>query len=246
MLPFILIGAPISACRPMQRMAFDINMVVLLMLQPAWPLSMSFDHSVMASLAVVAGPFVALVAFNLIYPVDSRRRYEAVKFSMIDDLERLATGSLRLRPRREWRALLNHRVLLAVYWGERCLYPAAGLAEDALAMLCVGDAIERLGGLALISSAPQVQRRIQATLQRLRHVGTDPIRAARALYATSRMIGSRPGGADILSEAAARLKARPAAFRKMQARLRFDFILNLKIASALGFKRSESRSRRGR
>jgi uncharacterized membrane protein YccC len=243
MLPFILIGAPISACRPTQRMAFDVNMVVLLMLQPSWPLSMSFDHSVMASLAVVAGPFVALVAFKLIYPVDSRRRYEAVKFSMIDDLEHLAASALRSRLRREWRALLNHRVLLAVYWGERCLYPAAGLAEDALAMLCVGDAIEHLGELALISSAPQVKRRIQAILQRLRHVGADPARAARALRAARSTIGSRLGGADILGEAAARLKERPAAFRKTQARVRFDFIINLKIASALGLKIPGSRSR---
>src|SRR5205809_3580401 len=42
--------------------------------QPTWPQTMSFGHSLMASLAVVAGPVVALIAFSLIYPVDRDRK----------------------------------------------------------------------------------------------------------------------------------------------------------------------------
>ena len=218
MVPFILLGAPLSAHRLTQRMAFDVNMVLLLMLQPTWPQTMSFGHSLMASLAVVAGPVVALIAFSLIYPVDSRRRYEAVRYSMIDDLEYLAASALRSDRRKRWRALLHHRVLLATYWGERASYPTARLADDALALLYVGQAIEQLGEFAASTTSPSARRRCTATLERLHRIGTDPLRAARALLdAVGRLPAEMSGCTPVLTRAAAQLAERPAAFRKMAA-----------------------------
>ncbi|MGY3454525.1 FUSC family protein [Bradyrhizobium sp. USDA 4353] len=218
MMPFILLGAPLSAHRLTQRLAFDVNMVLLLMLQPSWPQTMTFEHSLMASLAVVAGPVVGLIAFSLIYPVDSRRRYEAVRYAMIDDLEHLAATALQSDRRKQWRALLHHRVLLAVYWGERASYPTPRLAEDALALLSVGQAIEQLGELAARAPSPGVKRRCAATLERLHRIGTDPLRAARALLAMVRRLpAERAGGTTVLAQAAAKLAERPAAFRKTAA-----------------------------
>ncbi|WP_257169885.1 FUSC family protein [Bradyrhizobium sp. SRS-191] len=215
MVPFILLCAPLSAHRLTQRMAFDVSMVMLLMLQPSGPQTMTFGHSLMASLAVVAGPVVGLLAFSLIYPVDSRRRYEAVRYAMIDDLEHLAASALQSDRRKQWRALLHHRVLLAVYWGERASYPTPRLAEDALALLHVGQAIEQLGELAARATSPGVKRRCAATLERLHRIGTDPLRAARALLAMVRRLPAEmTGGTMVLAQAAAKLAERPAAFRK--------------------------------
>jgi uncharacterized membrane protein YccC len=219
MVPFVLLGAPLSAHRLTQRMAFDYNMVLLLMLQPAWPQTMSLPHSLMASLAVVAGPVVGLIAFHLIYPVDSRRRYEAVRFAMIDDLEHLAASAMTSTRRKGWRALLHHRVLLAAYWGERASYPVGRLAEDALALLCVGQAIDQLGDVAADAAAPGIKRSVAAALERLHRVGADPARAARALFATARRFSAeRRGEAAVLTLAATKLSERPAAFRKASGR----------------------------
>ncbi|MGJ5099487.1 FUSC family protein [Bradyrhizobium sp. HKCCYLRH2057] len=219
MVPFILLGAQLYAHRRTERMAFDINMVLLLMLQPVWPQTMSLAHSLMASLAVVVGPVAALIAFRLIYPVDSRRRYEAVRYSMIDDLEHLAASALRSDRRKTWRALLHHRILLATYWGERASYSPARLAEDALALLYVGQAIEQLGALGARMASPRAQRRIAATLERLHRVGADPARAARALlHAAHRLPAETSGCLPALCRAATALAERPAAFRKSEGR----------------------------
>ncbi|MGJ5179303.1 FUSC family protein [Bradyrhizobium oligotrophicum] len=219
MVPFILLGAPLTAHRRTERMAFDVNMVLLLMLQPAWPQTMTIAHSLMASLAVVVGPVAGLIAFHLIYPVDGRRRYEAVRYSMIDDLEHLAASALLPDRRKSWRELLYHRILLATYWGERASYPPARLAEDALALLYVGQAIEQLGGLGARTSSPRARRRITATLERLHRVGADQKRAARALLAAlGRLPAETSGCKPILSRAATALVERPAAFRKTAGR----------------------------
>ncbi|WP_316228954.1 FUSC family protein [Bradyrhizobium sp. SZCCHNR1070] len=218
MMPFILLGAPLFAHRLTQRMAFDYNMVLLLMLQPAWPQTMTLEHSLMASLAVIIGPAVGLVAFQLIYPIDSRGRYEAVRTAMIDDLEHLAASALRSTRRRRWRALLHHRILLATYWGERASLPASRLAEDALALLCVAEAIEHLADFAIAASSQGLQRRLTATLKRLHRVGADPARAARALLAAARGLSVETSGtAQVLAQAAGKLIERPAAFRKLRA-----------------------------
>jgi uncharacterized membrane protein YccC len=219
MIPFVLLGAVVFAHRRIQRMAFDYNMVLLLMLQPAWPQIMSFAHSLMASLAVIAGPVVGLIAFRLIYPVDSRRRYEAVRFSMIDDLEHLAASAMIATHRTRWRALLHHRILLAVYWGERASHAPGRLAEDALALLAVGQAIEQLGNLAAEPSAQHLKRRVTTTLQRLHRVGADPVRAARSLQAATRQLAPlQDACGPVLAQAAAKLAERPAAFRKTVVR----------------------------
>lgn len=219
MIPFVLLGAPVSAHRFTQRMAFDYNMVLLLMLQPAWPQTMSFGHSLMASLAVIAGPLVGLIAFRLIYPVDSRRRYEAVRFAMIDDLEHLAASAMTATHRKRWRALLHHRVLLAAYWGERASYAPGRLADDALALLSVGQAIEQLGELAAGAPTQSAKRRVTTTLERLRRVSADPARAARALLAATRELATPQNACGpVLARAAAKLAERPAAFRKSASR----------------------------
>ncbi|MBV9629877.1 MAG: FUSC family protein [Xanthobacteraceae bacterium] len=219
MVPFILFGAPVFAHRLTQRMAFDYNMVMLLLLQPAWPQTMSFEQSLMAGVAVIAGPLVGLIAFGLIYPVDSRRRYEAVRFSMIDDLERLAASAITATHRKQWRALLHHRILLATYWGERASYSPGRLADDALALLSVGQAIEQLGDLATGAPPRRIERRIITTLERLRRVSTDPARAAQSLLAAARQLAAVQGACGpCLAQAADKLAERPAAFRKAVGR----------------------------
>ncbi|MDR3468147.1 MAG: FUSC family protein [Xanthobacteraceae bacterium] len=213
MMPFVLIGAGLAAHRRTERIAFDYNMVFLLMLQPVWPQVMTFDTSLMASFAVMVAPLAGLAAFRLIYPVDSRRRYEAVRIAMLDDLERLAGSATEPLSRRAWQALLHHRVLLAVWWGERSAHSVSELADNALAILQVGLAIETLGTLSAARSSTSARRRIPATLRRLRKIGHDPLRAARALTAAARTL-ERDEHADIrlLREAAAKIESRPAVF----------------------------------
>ncbi|MDU6490134.1 MAG: hypothetical protein E6531_10790, partial [Bradyrhizobium sp.] len=92
------------------------------------------------------------------------------------------------------------------------------LADDALALLYVGQAIEQLGEFAASTTSPSARRRCTATLERLHRIGTDPLRAARALLdAVGRLPAEMSGCTPVLTRAAAQLAERPAAFRKMAA-----------------------------
>lgn len=201
MMPFIGLGALVAAHRRLGVMAYDYNMVSLLLLQPVWPAEMGFGHSVMAGVAAVLGPVAGIAAFRLVYPVTRRRRQRALARAMLADLGQLAArpGPVRPERARAWRERLYHRLLLAVFrdgqaGGSLVLHPGAGakhgddLLEPWLALLQTGRAIHLLRDAAALRPGHE-GRAFRAALRRLARLAASPRRAARALERAAR----RPG-----------------------------------------------------
>ncbi|MEI4486051.1 FUSC family protein [Frigidibacter sp. MR17.14] len=193
-LPFIALGALIASHRRTAVMGFDYNMVLLLMLQPVFPLTMGFGTSVEAGIAVVAAPLIALMAFRLIAPPSATVRAA--------ELRRAAVAELQLQARRPQarglRARVAHQALVSMFWAERAPETAAQSADAALGLLALGAAIQHLSELAE-GPAPGPSRRAKAALARLARLASDPRRAGRALL---RAAGA-PGADRALLETAA-------------------------------------------
>ena len=216
MMPFILLGAFIQAHRRTAGpIGFDYSMVVLLMLQPAWPLAGTLAHSLMLAGAVVLGPAVGLMAFLLIFPVDGRRRQQTLVTMMVHDLQSMAAHPGAARQRAVWRARLYHRVLRLARWADKTGGSREQAMEGGFAVLLLGSAILHMDeALNQSDPAPGTARRLNAALARLRHVGSDPERAARALgVAATRLAADGTGDGDLLREAAAELAQRAAFIR---------------------------------
>ena len=94
-MPFILAGGVLTGVPRLQVQTFDYNMVVLLLLQPALPLTGSFGHSVMVGIAVASAPLVAWVAFRFIHPPSARRRRDALARTMVREVEAMAARPAR-------------------------------------------------------------------------------------------------------------------------------------------------------
>lgn len=210
MLPFIAVGGVLFGHRRASGpIGFDYNMVMLLLLQPALPLTGSPAHSLMTAAAVVLGPAIGLVAFMAIFPVDGRRRLGTLVAMMVRETETMAarTGLVQHRP--VWRARLYHRVLRLVRWADKTGADRAAAVEGGFAVLLLGSAILHIDGvLAAGSAAPATVRALHTARARLRQTGRDPQRAARALATAARRAGADPAAdAPLLAEAARALAA---------------------------------------
>jgi len=119
MMPFVLLGAFIFAHRRTTRIAFDYNMVMLLLLQPTWPLTGDFAGSLATAAAVVLGPLVAMMSYRFVFPIDGRRRLQTLISMMVHEIEAMAARPDASTHRPVWRARLYHRVLRLVRWAEK-------------------------------------------------------------------------------------------------------------------------------
>ena len=90
-LPFIFAGGVLTGFPRVQVQAFDYNMVVLLLLQPAWPLTGSPGHSLASGAAVIAGPLIAMVAFRYVHPPSAARRRAALLRTLVAEVEAMAS-----------------------------------------------------------------------------------------------------------------------------------------------------------
>ena len=192
-LPFILAGGVLTGVPRLQVQAFDYNMVVLLLLQPALPLAGSFPHSVMVGIAVASAPVVAWIAFRLIHPPSARRRRDALARTMVREVEAMAARPGAARSRGPiWRARLHHRLLRLVRWSERAGVGTGEAVEGGLALLRLGLAVLRLEGrLGEAGLSDSERRRLRQALRRIAAVAAAPERAADALA-----VAARGGGRD--------------------------------------------------
>ena len=204
MMPFILLGAPIVANRRTASVSFDYNMVVLLLLQPAFPLTGTFTQSLASAGALISGPILALVAYRLVYPVDARRRMEHLAAMMVADLQRLARSTISAGQEKVWRARVHHRLLRLVRWSGKVKGQSEEATRGGLAVVTSGLAILHLRHLDGAPGLPATtDRRISGVLKRLERVGQDPARAARALrLMADRLRGRNGANADLLQRAA--------------------------------------------
>lgn len=204
-MPFILLGAlPVAHRRTMQG-GFDFNLAMLLLLQPAFPLTGTIEASLLTAAAVVAGPLVAWISFRLAYPADARRRRDMLITMMVHDLQAMAARADAPRRRQAWRARLHHRLLRLVRWTEKAGGAEPPVIDGSLAVLRLGQAI-----LCLQECGPN--RRVAVVLRRLRRLAREPERAGRALTLLARRL--KPAEAGPVAEAAQALAANASFFRR--------------------------------
>jgi uncharacterized membrane protein YccC len=189
--PFVLLGGLLFGHkRGAGPIGFDYNMVLLLLLQPQWPLAGSFDHSLVGGAAVICGPVISLAAFALIFPMSGQRRLTTLAGMMVRDVERLAARRGAARRRRLWRARLFHRVLRLVRWADKTGANRREAIDASFALLLSGAAALHLDEvLDRPDLSPMMQRRIEVARRRLAQLGNMPDRAAQTLAAVARRLG---------------------------------------------------------
>lgn len=188
-MPFILIGALPFAHRRTIASGTDFNMILLLLLQPAFPLSGTFGHFLGMVLAVIAAPIIALASFRLVLPTDPRRRISRLITMMIDDLQGMAADGKAAQHEQVWRARLCHRLLTLVRWMEKADARNISVADGGLAAMQLGESVRSLHDLAAAPGlSATIRRRATATLLRLRRIGRDPIRVCQSLERISRAL----------------------------------------------------------
>ncbi len=211
MMPFVLAGGILFGHRSASGpIGFDYNMVLLLMLQPHWPLTGSFAQSLELSAAVVLGPVIAIAAYLSIYPVTGERKLRRLLAMMVREIEAMATRRGSARRSAVWRARLFHRVLRLVWWADKSGRDRNETIEGALTLLLLGSATLHLDSIRSGTDLPAGSARpLDTALARLGDVGKRPERAAMALDAIARRFAANPlVDRVLLHEAATQLAAR--------------------------------------
>ncbi|MBD9375131.1 FUSC family protein [Rhizobium sp. ARZ01] len=212
-MPFILSSVlPLSHRRTMLG-GTDYVMVLLLLSQPAYPLSGNFDASLATAAAVVAAPAIALLAYHLVFPTDARRRLDTLITMMVRELQQMAAAPDAAAHRLVWRARLYHRLLrlvrLAQASGERRLSPADG----GLAVYALGVAVlsmhEQMQDAALPSGA---RRALRLALGRIVHIADRPGPVPAALARAAGRLDAEGGGEGELLRSSGRAMTQNLAF----------------------------------
>lgn len=217
MAPFILAGGLVHAHRLSAGYSFDYNMVMLILLQPALPLSGDLPHWLGLAAAMLFAPLAAFAAYRLIFPASARRRLHTLMAMMVHELQDMAADPQADRHQHIWRARLYHRLLRLLRWTEKTDERAFSAVDGSLAVLDLGRAILQAQALAHRPGAPAAsQRRIDALLRRMRQLGSRPEAALRTLERAARHAGHDPAAAG-LARAAHSLSANLAFFQRVAA-----------------------------
>ena len=218
-MPFVMLGAFPLAHRRTMAGGYDYNMVMLLLLQPVYPLTGSFLNSVSMGLAVMAAPAMALIAFRLAFPADARRRMDMLITMMVHELRDMAAASDAPAHGVVWRARLYHRLLRLVRWADKTGEREISAVGGSLAVLQVGSAVLRMRGLLRDGGlTPGSVRRVDAALKRVRRIGQDPERARMALERTAvRLRPEAPAEAAVIGDAAQGITGNLGFFRRAAA-----------------------------
>jgi uncharacterized membrane protein YccC len=215
MMPFIMLGALPSSHRRTIAGAYDYNMIMLLLLQPAFPLAGSFGQSLVTAAAVVAAPLIAMAAFRFAFPADARRRMRMLMHMMVHELQGMAADRQATTHARVWRARLYHRLLRLMRWAERTGEQPLPVVNGSMAVMQIGNAILRMQALLRRPALPRgTGRTLDTALRRLRQVSQDPVRAQRTLAATARRLSpTMPVEAEAVAASAEALLANLAFFK---------------------------------
>ncbi|RKK04849.1 FUSC family protein [Pseudoroseomonas wenyumeiae] len=207
-MPFIIMGVLPSSHRRTIAGALDYNMIMLLLLQPSFPLVGSFSNSLTTAAAVVAAPLIAMAAFRFAFPADARRRMRVLMGMMVHELQDMAAHRPAIMHDGIWQARLYHRLLRLVRWAEKTGEQPLPVANGSLAVMQVGSAIVQMQALLRQPGLPPgIGRALDATLRRLQRIGQDPVRAQRSLATTARRLfhGFRPAAESLAISAEALL-----------------------------------------
>ena len=200
-MPLILLGALVMAHRKSTLGGFDFNMVLLLMLQPHWPLTGTFGASLAMTGAVLIGPLAAWLGYRLIYPITLQRRQDHVLQALVGDVVAVARSPLALSRRRVWRARLYHRVLRLIRMSEMLARAESRALELGLAFMNVGHTAMRCHEIAQDSTiSVTIRRAAGLVLARLSHAEANWIGSRRALRRLAALSG--PDDARLFQNAA--------------------------------------------
>ncbi|NYT75634.1 FUSC family protein [Alcaligenaceae bacterium] len=215
MMPFILFGGLVAGNRRSMAYSYDFNMIMLILLQPAFPLTGTFGDSLVNSIAVVLAPLTAFVAFRLIYHSTPTTRIKTLIGMMVQDIQDIAGGQRLAAASHETRhARLYHRLITLVRWMNKS-------GEQSIPALGGGVALQSLSTVALRAQVllhrpditPGAARRLQILLKRMRSLRQQPERVIRALERTAtRLTRDAPVEARLLRETAHVMQSNAAFF----------------------------------
>lgn len=208
LLPFVLSSVvPLSHRRTFPS-GTDYVLVMLLLSEPVFPLTGSIGGWLHQAAAVVVAPAIALVAFRLIFPADSRRRLRSLIAVMVGEVEAMATAGNALSHRHVWRARLYHRLLRLERMDTLRTPGDPSASEGGLALLQVGTAVLTLRGLALAPAAEGLREDVSGALKNVGRLSQSPSVVAAALSSVAQQVrGAGLAGADSLERAAASIES---------------------------------------
>lgn len=205
MLPFILLGALVYSHKRTMAASFDYNMVMLILLQPTYPLAGTPGQSLSVAAAVLFAPVFAFAAYRLVYPTNALRRKEALIGMMVHELQDMAAAPDALEHRNIWRARLYHRLLKLVLWVEKAGDRRVSTVDGGVAVLNLGSIIFHTQELLRQPSlAPCIRRRLLALLKRMNTIGQQPERALQAMRRTATLLSRKAPEEALLFEEASR------------------------------------------
>ncbi|MCI2810853.1 FUSC family protein [Eoetvoesiella caeni] len=213
MMPFILSGGLVAGYRRTMASSYDYNMIMLILLQPVYPLSGTFAGSLGNAIAVLLAPVVAYVAFRLIYPPTARNRMNTLIGVMLRELQGMASDHIAPARQEVLRRRLYHRLLKLVRWIDKAGEHRISALGGSLAVLDLGDVALRAQQLLHEPDiTPATARRLQATLRRISNVRQEPQRVVRALELAATQLARESRQEAALLRVAARSMADNQAF----------------------------------
>lgn len=214
--PFSLLGAFLISHRVTMKAAFDYNMVMLLLLQPALPLTGSFAQSLGTGIAVLCAPLLAYLGYRFIYPTDARRRRDALVAMMVRDLEAMAAAPQHAASHDSWRAQLYHRLLRLTAWNGKVSGAKLPPLDTGATVLMLGSTVARAQELLARPGLPaQLRRRLRLLLERVQRIGEAPELVAPTLRRAAALLSSRaPHEAEAFHDVAERMASNWRFFRR--------------------------------
>lgn len=214
MMPFILFGGLVAGYRRTMACSYDFNMIMLILLQPVYPLTATFGDSLINTLAVVLAPLTAFVAFRFIYPSTPKSRMTTLIGMMVQEVQDAAADHSPIARHEIRRARLYHRLIKLVRWMDKAGEQGISASGGSLALQSLGTVA--LTVQALLHSpdiTPGTTRRLKMLLSRMRNIKQHPERVIRALnLAATRLASESRGEAELLREAASFMNANAAFF----------------------------------
>lgn len=165
MLPFMLFGALVFAFKRTMLASFDAIMVMLILLQPHHPVSVSFAQSVATAASVVMGPIIAMFAFKWIFPAHPEKRLQHLMSMVRFELRGLCQSQASTEQLIKQRNRLVHSLLKAQRINDKLPQPNPQLSRQLLQYLNQAELILSLQRTLPETSSTSTQRLMRALLQ---------------------------------------------------------------------------------
>lgn len=193
MMPFIFLGALVLAHPRTAPVGFDYNFLLLIMLQPSYPLKGDFPPSLMSAIAMLAAPCLALLAYRYIFPNSTAQRAQAIMRVMLTELQSMAVDPGAVAHQGIWQARLYHRLIRLIRLSDKGAKTDVSTLDYCLNILQLGSLVLHLQAWM---DNPAVNtasvRRVKSTLRRLTQLRDKPQRAMTALRRLAAGSHARP------------------------------------------------------